>query len=364
MNKHIGLIGPGKLGLCMALLLEEAGFAVTAIENNPTYLQKLQNRSLDSHEPGITKRLSKSNILFTSDFGTLYTQQIETFLIYVPTPDSEKGYDHGPLERVFAELISKGSQQTPTTVMVGCTTLPGFCQSFVEELKALNYQLVYCPSFIAQGTIIKNLQQPDILLFGSDHRESAIMCQMIMQTIAQNTPSVHHMDLLSAEITKLGTNCFLTAKIAFANAIGDLAIKTGGDQKAILNAIGHDSRIGNAYLNYGFGFGGPCFPRDNRALNYFARKNEYDLLLSEATEKANEQHTHFQILQLEKEHDADEIIHFDHVTYKPDSDILVESQQLKIALELAKSGRKVSVSGDHHTIEELRTTYGSLFIYP
>lgn len=76
----------------------------------------------------------------------------------------------------------------------------------------------------------------------------------------------------SAEITKLAVNCFVTMKVSYANMIGDIADATpGADKNHILQAVGADSRVGTKYLRPGYGFGGPCFPRDNRALGGYAR---------------------------------------------------------------------------------------------
>ena len=110
-----------------------------------------------------------------------------------------------------------------------------------------------------------------------------------------NDPPVHRMSRISAEIAKLALNCALTMKIAFANAIGDLSTCEGAEPEAILDAIGADSRIGSKFLKYGYGFGGPCFPRDNRALNFFARQHNYEFLQASATDEMNRRHLIFQL---------------------------------------------------------------------
>ncbi|RED92299.1 nucleotide sugar dehydrogenase [Marinoscillum furvescens] len=361
MNK-IGLIGPGRLGLCVALLLDEAGVEVTAIENNKTYLSQLQNRELITPEPEVSDRLKSSAISFSADIQHCLTEDHQTLLIYVPTPENEQGYDHSLLEEVLKSIRSFGPRTHKTNLVVGCTTLPGYLKNLAADLEQLNYQFTYSPAFIAQGSIIRNLQHPDMLLFGTADGSRA-HAEEVFRKIVKNDAPAHHMDLTSAEITKLATNCFLTAKIAFANAIGDLAIKTGANYEAILGAIGADDRIGKKYLGYGFGFGGPCFPRDNRALNIFAKANGYNLQISEATETANKQHTEFQIDHYLQEYAEGEKVVFDHVTYKPGTDILQESQQLKIAIALAEAGREVWVQGDGFVLEKLQKKYGALFRY-
>jgi UDP-glucose 6-dehydrogenase len=148
-------------------------------------------------------------------------------------------------------------------------------------------------------------------------------------------------------------------KISFANSIGDLAMECGAEPEKILAAIGSDSRIGIKYLKYGFGFGGPCFPRDNQALNKFASDVFKPLLLSEATIKVNQDHLDHQFNQILKS--GENPVYIDHVTYKKGTDILEESQQLALALRLAQSGRKVIIRDSRGVREKLEQTYPGLF---
>jgi UDPglucose 6-dehydrogenase len=107
----------------------------------------------------------------------------------------------------------------------------------------------------------------------------------------------------SAELTKLSLNCFITMKIAYANAIGDIAAATpGADAAAILAAVGADSRVGAKCLQPGFGFGGPCFPRDNEALGHYAASIGREPLLMRATDAANDAHRAYQVEQLLRQH--------------------------------------------------------------
>ncbi|HEY0679718.1 MAG TPA: hypothetical protein VGD17_15645, partial [Chitinophagaceae bacterium] len=164
-------------------------------------------------------------------------------------------------------------------------------------------------------------------------------------------------------ITKLATNCFLTMKIAFANSIGDLSEKTGAETEKILAAIGSDSRIGNKFLRYGYGFGGPCFPRDNRALDYFGKQHQYDLLLSKATDECNRLHLEFQFQQYMRANVNGNPIHFYSLTYKAGTTILEESQQLALAVKLAEAGKKVIIHESDEVIKEVQSRYGNIFEY-
>ena len=99
---------------------------------------------------------------------------------------------------------------------------------------------------------------------------------------------------------------------------------------------------------------GPCFPRDNRALNIFAEENEIDAQIARATDKMNELHLTYQIEEFMKNNpDKDKPVVFDYVTYKPQSTILEESQQLKFALTLQKLGYTVIVNERDSVTDEL-----------
>jgi UDP-glucose 6-dehydrogenase len=103
----------------------------------------------------------------------------------------------------------------------------------------------------------------------------------------------------SAEITKLAVNCFITMKISFSNMIGDMADRTLGARKEdILSAVGQDSRVGPKCMQWGYGFGGPCFPRDNRALGYYASLTGVDPLLTTATDEYNVLHARIMVDRL------------------------------------------------------------------
>lgn len=241
--------------------------------------------------------------------------------------------------------------------------MPGYCNELNKIVEEYNYVVSYNPEFIAQGSIISDQQNPDQVLIGEGSNEAGDIIESIYSRLCHKTPVFCRMQPLSAEITKLATNCFLTTKIAFANAIGDLARSAGAEPEKVLNAIGADSRIGNKYFRYGFGYGGPCFPRDNRALGEFSKKAGYQLLIGEATDAANEAHAGFLSTQWMQENEAGKTIELDSVTYKPGTDILEESQQLKLALDLAKAGRKVHIHESAAVIAQLKNLFGNIFQY-
>ena len=353
--KSVSIIGVGKLGLCFALNLEKVGYRVDGYDINEDYLNSLNNKTFISDEPEVTELLqnSKNMYLHNKLENVLHNDII---FVIVPTPSLPNGkYDHQYIESLKEKLISFGPQKVTKHLIINCTTFPGYCDILQKDLEGLNYTVSYNPEFIAQGTIIKDQINADMVLIGEANTMVGDMIEGIYTDHCLSNPRICRMDRVSAEITKLSLNCFLTTKISFANMIGDISNKVGGDTEKILQAIGSDSRVGNKYLRWGYGYGGPCFPRDNRALNIFASENNIDAQISRATDKMNELHLNYQLEEFVKNNpNKDKEIVFDYVTYKPESTLLEESQQLKFIIKLEELGYNITVNERESVLNELR----------
>jgi UDP-glucose 6-dehydrogenase len=169
----------------------------------------------------------------------------------------------------------------------------------------------------------------------------------------------------SAEICKLAVNCYITSKIAFANLIGDVADRTAGANKMdILRAVGADSRIGPKCMLPGWGFGGPCLPRDNRALALHVEKVGLQPTTLRASDQANREHLDAQVDDF-KAKVPKQLIHLRGVAYKERCavPIIEESQFLAFGERLAREGYAVVVEDTAAIIEEVQKKYGSLFTY-
>lgn len=363
--RKIGVIGIGKLGICFALNMERKDYEVIGVDVFQDYVNSINNKTLRSTEPLVEVYLKESTRLSVSTkLRDLIDDDIALLFVFVATPSLPDGsYDHSQIERISDELIAFGRRNHPTHLIIGCTTMPGYCDTLATKMDPYNYTVSYNPEFIAQGNIIHDLQNPDQVLIGEANDKVGLMIQQVYSTICENQPVYCRMDRLSAEITKIATNCFLTTKISFANSIGDLAIKTGADKEKILRAIGSDSRIGTKYLRYGFGFGGPCFPRDNRALGKFARENNYELLISDATDEVNKRHLTFQLEEYLKKYPEGSTVIFDGVSYKKGSLLIEESQQLALAVSLSEKKRNVVIRDLKEVILQVEKLYPNLFTF-
>ena len=145
--------------------------------------------------------------------------------------------------------------------------------------------------------------------------------------------------------------------------IGDIARFSGCRPDPILKAIGTESRISPKYLGYGYGYGGPCFPRDNRALAIYAGEKGVEAKISLASDEFNKIHLEYQVELFKRENSIDKPVVFDYVTYKRQSVMLVESQQLLFAKRLAEEGYTVEIHERDVVIKEIKELYGDLFLY-
>ena len=345
-NNKLGIIGVGKLGLCLALLLEKGGFDVICNDINTLILDSIKNKTLISSEPSINEMLDNSkNINITYNLQDVLDNKL--IFILVATPSNTDGsYDHSSIDKIVIDIEKyyENREVVDKKYIVICSTvMPTYCDSIQAKLKKYNIEVNYNPEFIAQGSIIRDMNNPDMVLIGERSKEAGDIIEYVYKKFLKNTPTYCRVSPTEAEITKIALNCFLTTKISFANCIGDLVKKVGGNPHNVLSAIGADSRIGNKYLRWGYGFGGPCFPRDNRALNFFARQHDITNNIGEATDISNKIHLKNIISQIQENFSKDTNILFTSVSYKPDSIILEESQQLQLAFALQESGYNIYI---------------------
>jgi len=342
----IGLIGAGRLGICLALLIEQEGYHVIASDVREDYIKDLQNKKINSTEPQVQELLEHSiNLEFTTDNRKVIRESDVIFTL-VQTPSLEDGsYDVSAVWKVVEDIKQEMSSiaNYPKSFVVGCTTNPGDCDKFKDALPE-SVDVYYNPEFIAQGSIIDDLRHADMVLLGGKGQHSGAL-EMIYYQIQNGfkVANVSTMSARAAELTKIAVNCYLTTKITYANQVGQVMIRDGMEDEVatVLKAIGSDSRIGTKYLNYGFGFGGPCFPRDNRAFAAYASKAGVETPLGATTDKFNDEHTKFLKEYYVNKNKDNHAYVFHYLTYKDGVDILTESRPYDLALSLIEDGYDV-----------------------
>ena len=362
---NITVLGIGKLGLGLALLIEKAGYNVLGIDINEEYVKQLNNKTFKTKEPEYENLLINSkNFKATLDLNEgLNYSDIIFIMVQTPNSGGNKFYDHSIVSNLLQKINEKKVENKH--IIIGCTLMPKYIDEVGSFLisNCKNTTLSYNPEFIAQGEIIKGFLNPDMILIGTRSQELGEILREIYSKIVKTNPKYCIISPLEAEITKITINGFITTKLSFANMISDVCDSIGANKDKVLDSIGSDSRIGNKYFRPGYSFGGPCFPRDTRALALFVDKNNINNELLLSTTKYNKLHSDFLTQKLLHENKDEYVI--ENVCYKEDSKIPIieESAKLQIAKKLVEKGKKVTIKDEIQLINEVKKEYGNIFNY-
>ena len=156
------------------------------------------------------------------------------------------------------------------------------------DRSATSLGLCYSPEFIALGNVIRDMLEPDMVLIGESDPRAGDVLERLYAGVCENDPPFRRMSLVNAELTKIAVNTYVTMKISYANTLADICERLpGADVESVTDALGLDTRIGGKYLRGAIAYGGPCFPRDNKAFAVLARDLGADAALAEATDAIN-----------------------------------------------------------------------------
>ena len=342
----IGVIGAGRLGICFALLCEQAGYDVLVSDVREDYVKNLRNKFISTNEPEVAKLLSTSPRLSATSSNTKVIRECDIIYTLVATPSKKDGSYEVSAVWDVVEDIKKVKKVEGKAFVVGCTTNPGDCEEFQKELDKYGVDVFYNPEFIAQGTIIKDLRTADMVLIGGKRNDTYDQLCELYNRIQETPPKISIMSTTAAELVKLAVNCFLTTKISYANMVGQVMALSGMEDEipTVLGAIGDDTRIGRKYLNFGFGFGGPCLPRDNRAFAAHAKQLGLDYNLGSTTDNFNNEHATSIKDYFVYRNPENLPFYFDYISYKKGTDILTESQQYRLCVDLLDDGYEVYIN--------------------
>ena len=342
---NVGLIGVGRCGLPIALNLEQKGFKVIASSNDEQYIQNLKNKKTNTTEPYVHDLLQKSKIIFTTDNQKVIDES-EIIYIIVPTPSLPTGnYDMQFIDSVIDDLKAYNNSGKNKLCIIASTTNPGYCETVSKSIKAFNCDLFYCPIFIGQGNIFDEFENQDYIMIGCENYSAFEKAKKFYMKIMSNEDKIFNISFTAAEILKISINCFLTLKISFANTIGQLLYKSNcwKDQKNFYNIMKSSPFIGNKFVDFGFGFGGPCLPRDNRSLVEYANKidNNYDL--GKLVDKINSNHLDFLYEFYLNNNNKNLPFYFSYISYRYGTNLDEPAQQFDLAEMFCKNKYKVYV---------------------
>ncbi len=367
---RISVIGLGKLGAPMAAVFARKGFDTIGLDVNPRFVEAINDGRAPVEEPRLQEMIdrSRSHLRATISFEEAVLGSDVSFII-VPTPSGadrlfSNRFVIDAVRQIGAALRSKKEYHV---VVVTSTVMPGATNGEIRSALELaagrevgsDLGLCYNPEFIALGSVVRDMLCPDIILIGESDQKAGAVLDAIYRVSTESNPEFHRMNLVNAELTKISINTYVTTKISYANMIADMCDHLpGADADVVTRAVGGDSRVGRKYLKGAIGYGGPCFPRDNKAFAALGRRLGVNAELAEATDKINEH----QLARLSGAVDAlaqpGATIALLGMSYKPDTAVIEESQGVMLARILAKQGYKVIVS-DPMAIQAVAAVIGA-----
>ena len=353
---RVVVAGLGKLGLPMAAVFAESGHEVVGVDPVQPVVDALNEGRVLIDEPDLPEMIAanRERISATTDYADAIPGAEMTFII-VPTPSGDDGAFINDYVVTALEQIGAVLRDTPqphlvavtSTVMPGATAdvlAPAFEQALGRPLGD-GVSLCYSPEFIALGSVIRDLQTPDFVLIGADDEaEGQRLADFYLGIGSGRDVPVQVMNWVNAELAKISVNSFVTMKITYANMLAGICEGLpGGDVDVVTQAIGLDTRIGRRYLKGGPPFGGPCFPRDNRALGVAAEAVGAPWDLAAATDRMNDrlaERVADAVALATAEGDTVAVL---GLAYKDNTSVVEESAGAKVAAALAARGRKIVV---------------------
>jgi len=347
MKTVYSVIGLGKLGASMAAAIASRGYDVVGLDINQKNVDSINQSIAPIQETNLEETIkeNKKRLIATTNWELAILQSDVSFVI-VPTPSDENGsfsleYAKSAFREIGKVLKYKNDYHL---IALTSTVLPGSTRygllPILEEESGKkcgkDFGLCYSPEFIALGSIIHDFLNPDFNLIGEFDEKAGSLLQRCYYEIMANKPPCKRMSIENAELTKISLNAFVTTKITFANMLAELCTSIpNGDIDIIADALGCDKRIGRKYLTGGLGYGGPCFPRDNVALAFFANAIDGSADIAETTDEVNETLTNIIVNRIYGLANNNSTIAILGLAYKPFSSVVEESQSIILAERLS-----------------------------
>ena len=353
--KTISVCGLGKLGACIAATFAERGFNVVGLDIDPEKVRRVNEGLPPVEEPLLAETITTGHERFRATTDPREIIQTDASFFIPPSPSMPDGsFSNEFLLRTMQPVAAAVREIGKRNHLFVCssTTTPGAGDNVLIPMLeketgwrcGQEFGFCYNPEFIALGNVIQGLLEPDLVLIGESDPASGAALEEVYRKYVRNKPRIARMSVISAELTKISVNSFITMKISFTNQLRMIAEQfPKAEIHTILDAIGSDSRINHKYLRAGASFGGPCFPRDNRLLAYAAKQAGVQAPLAEATDVVNEATKENLLAQIVAKLQPSDAVAVLGMAYKPDTYIVEESAGLFLAQNLKRHGYRVFV---------------------
>ncbi|KAB2645481.1 MAG: nucleotide sugar dehydrogenase, partial [Verrucomicrobia bacterium] len=276
-------IGAGYVGgpTMAVIALKAPDIEVTVVDMNAKRIAEWNSDTLPIYEPGldaVVKQVRGKNLFFSTDVKACI-KKADIIFVAVNTPTKTYGVGAGRAADLrYIESVARTIAEVADTdkIIVEKSTIPVKTAETIKDLlaantKGCNFQVLSNPEFLAEGTAVADLFNPDRVLIGGERTPGGeVAIKTLASVYARWVPDerIIRTNLWSSELSKLVANAFLAQRISSINSISALCEATGADVDEVARAIGLDSRIGPKFLKASVGFGGSCFQKDILNLVY------------------------------------------------------------------------------------------------
>jgi UDPglucose 6-dehydrogenase len=366
----ISVIGLGHVGLVTAATMAELGHEVVGLDVDSQKLDAVREGRAPFYEPGLQElldeHLGQGRIAVTEDYADVVAEA-EVVFICVGTPRGHQGAPN--LSYVQAAAASVAKHATRPVVVAEKSTVPVRTGDRIRQALALEsrasgrgllHDVVSNPEFLKEGSAVEDTLRPDRVVVGADTDSGhEVMRRLYEPLLARHNCPYVATDVKTAELIKHASNAFLATKISFINAIARICELAGADVEQVADAMGHDARIGRAFLNAGLGYGGSCFPKDVEAFIHIAGELGYDFALLRETERINREAKRWPLGQLRRHlwNIADKRIAVLGVAFKPGTDDIREAPAIEVIDALLADGATIALH-DPVALDQVRDRWG------
>ena len=367
---RIAVVGTGYVGLVTGTCFADSGNTVTCLDINEAKIARLNRGEIPIYEPGleelVVRNAAAGRLRFTTE-TPVAIRQAEVVFLAVGTPPSASG--SADLSALWKVVDSIALHLDPEAVIVTKSTVPvGTCAAIEARLldrTGRSCRVASNPEFLKEGAAIEDFQKPDRVVVGVRSAAVADVLRNLYAPFLRTENPFLAMSPESSEMTKYVANALLATKISFINEVANLCERMEADIDDVRRGIGHDSRIGFAFLFPGAGYGGSCFPKDVQALAAMARDKGVVPRILTAVHETN-------IAQ--KRVLGEKIVaHFGGtltgrkiavwgLAFKPRTDDIRDAPAIDLVEQLLAAGAEVTVH-DPEAMENTRAIYGDRLSY-
>ncbi|WHX40381.1 UDP-glucose/GDP-mannose dehydrogenase family protein [Mesobacillus sp. AQ2] len=289
----IAVAGTGYVGLVAGVCFAEMGHQVICVDIDENKVKLMKSGMSPIYETGLEEMMQKNysagRIDYSTDYNSAY-KDADVIFIGVGTPEQPDGSANlayiATVARQIAESVEKDCLVVvKSTVPVGTNDkVEQFINDFL--VNDVRVEVASNPEFLAQGSAVHDTLYAERVIIGTESKWAEERLMKIYEPFHLPTVSVNRR---SAEMIKYASNDFLALKISYMNDIANLCELVGADIQDVARGMSFDDRIGSKFLNAGIGFGGSCFPKDTKALEYIAKQNGYELKTVKAAIDVNKE---------------------------------------------------------------------------